>query len=229
MPIIRTVIEKYGIFSLVMDEDGESFFSVRLNDWMKPYFKKIEENRIKGIKSGLARKKKIEKEIKELELSQVNSTKPQFNRSSTNRIEEKRIEERKENTTTSSSCITGIYEEWLEEKSKNAKNPQAYKATLLQMYREGEKSAIEEFDGWLKQKERQKKIEKLIFFQNKKIMLEEGEIYEILGIEDKEDGLHVYLNHPYQNSQQILFSSIEEIEKRDYKQNCVNPKTTPVW
>jgi len=95
MPIIKTIIDKYGIFSLIKDEEGESFFSIKLNDWMQPYHKKIEENTLKGIKSGLARKKKIEKEIKELELSQCNSSEPQFNHSSTTveQIEEKRREE----------------------------------------------------------------------------------------------------------------------------------------
>ena len=95
IPIIQTIISKYEIFRMIKDEKGESFFSVSLNQWMEPYYRKIEENRIKGIKSGLARKKKIEKEIKELKLSQVNSSELQLNRSSTNRIEEKRIEENK--------------------------------------------------------------------------------------------------------------------------------------
>jgi len=95
IPIIRTVIEKYGIFSLTKDEEGESFFSFKLNNWMEPYYKKIEENRLKGIKSGLARNQKINKEIKELELSQNDSSEPRFNYSSTavERKEEKRKEE----------------------------------------------------------------------------------------------------------------------------------------
>jgi len=93
IPIIQTIIKKYGIFTMLQDEDGESFFSIKLNEWMEPYFRKIEENKLKGIKSGIARRKKIEKEIKELKLSQTNSSEPRLNCGSTNRIEENRIEE----------------------------------------------------------------------------------------------------------------------------------------
>jgi len=99
IPIIQTIIRKYGIFTLLEDVDGESFFSIKLNEWMEPYFRKIEENKLKGIKSGIARKKKIEKEIKELKLSQTNSSEPQFNRGLTNRIEKNRIEKKKKNGT----------------------------------------------------------------------------------------------------------------------------------
>jgi len=205
IPIIQTIISKYEIFKLIKDKKGESFFSISLNRWMEPYYKKIEENRIKGIKSGLARKKKIEKEIKELKLIQINSSEPQLNRSSTNRIEEKRIKEKKElleekKVESKSSCSSSdFFKNWIEEKSKNAKNQLAYKATLLQKYKEGEKSVIKEFASWQKQKE----TEKLIFFRNKKIMLDKGEIYEILGVENKDNRLHVYLNRQYQKSWKI--------------------------
>lgn len=100
IPIIQTVIEKYGIFSLIKDEEGESFFSIRLNDWMTPYFKKVQENRLKGIKSGIARRQKIENEIKQLNLSAKDSSEPWSNNSSTmlEQREEKRKEEKiKEN------------------------------------------------------------------------------------------------------------------------------------
>ncbi len=107
IPIIRTIIEKYGIFSLIIDKKGESFFSIKLNAWMEPYYKKIEENKLKGMKSGLVRRKKIEREIKELELSQGSSSKPQFNHGSATveQIEEKRREKkRKEEEKENISC-----------------------------------------------------------------------------------------------------------------------------
>jgi len=119
------------------------------------------------------------------------------------------------NTTTSSSCKNlKDLEDWLEEKCKNAKNKQAYKATLLKKYKKEEKSVIEEFAGWQKQKQRQKETEKLISFQGKKIMFDKGEIYEIIGVVNKEDKLHVYLDNLYKNNYQVAFSNIEEIEKR---------------
>ncbi len=213
MPILNTIISKYNIF-IVMDD---CISCPLLDKWLHPFKKKVEQNRKAGRISAQKKKEKAKQQELQLlqDLSASNSTQQMLNKCITNKIKQNKTKEIK-NTTTSSSSLKN-FEEWLEEKSKNTKNPPAYKATLLQKYQKGEKSVLYEFANWQKQKERQKEIEKLIFFRNKKIMLEEGKIYEILGVEHKEDGLHVYIDNPYQNGQQILFSSIEEIEKRIQK------------
>ena len=115
-------------------------------------------------------------------------------------------------TTTSGSSFKFL-EDWLEEKCKNAKNKQAYKATLLQKYKAEEQSVLEEFTGWQRQKERQKEIEKLLFFKDKKIILDKSS-FSVIGVEKKENIYTVYLQEPYQNSHRINFKNLEEIEKR---------------
>jgi len=75
-------------------------------------------------------------------------------------------------------------------------------------------SVIEEYKTWLEEGEKQKEFEKLISFQNKKILLDKEKIYQISGVEAKEDGLHVYLHSMYLNSYQVVFKNLEEIEKR---------------
>ena len=94
IPIIRTIIEKYGIFSITTEEDSKSFFSAKMDAWLEPYFRKIEENRIKGIKSGLVRKAKIKKEIENLNLSLSNSSEQRLSHGSAaaEQIEKKRKE-----------------------------------------------------------------------------------------------------------------------------------------
>ena len=209
IPILNTIISKYNIFLI----ENDYIKCPMLNEWLQPFKKKIEQNRKAGQISAEKRREKAKQQELQLlqDLSASNSTQQVLNTCSANKTKQNKIKEIKNTTTKANS---GSLEEWLEEKCKNAKNKQAYKASLLQKFKEGEQSVLEEYAEWQKQKERQKETEKLISFRNKKIVLEEGEIYEILGVEDKEDGLHVYLDNPYQNSHQILFSSIKEIEKR---------------
>jgi len=116
-------------------------------------------------------------------------------------------------TTTTSGSSFKFLEDWLEEKCKNAKNPLAYKATLLKKYKKEEKSVIEEFHGWQKETERQKETEKLISLQHKKIILHKNS-FTILGVEKKDNTYTVHLQEPYQNSYRLNFINLKEIEKR---------------
>lgn len=118
----------------------------------------------------------------------------------------------KDNDTTT-SCSLKNFEKWSKEKSKNAKNPLAYQATLLQKYKAGEQSILEEYRNWLEEKQKSKEEEKLIFFQHKKIILN-GSSFCIAGVEKKENIYTVHLQESFKDSYRINFKNLEEIEKR---------------
>jgi len=90
LPILQTVISKYGFFELIKDE---VLISPVLNTLMDPYTNRIEQAKIAGQIS--AQKRKIKQEKQLLELSKTDSTERSLNGSDT---EEKRLEEKiKEN------------------------------------------------------------------------------------------------------------------------------------
>ncbi len=113
-------------------------------------------------------------------------------------------------TTTSNSFEN--FEDWLIEKSKKARNKEAYKAVIRKKYKEGEKSVIDEFKRWLEDKRKQKEEEKLILLQNREILLDR--IYHIVGVEKEENKYIVHLKESYKNRHRINFKNLEEIEKR---------------
>jgi len=41
-PVILTVIKSYSIFTIIQDEENNSFISAYLDEWLEPYYKKIE-------------------------------------------------------------------------------------------------------------------------------------------------------------------------------------------
>lgn len=67
---VEVIVKSYGLF--VIDEN-ENFFSVAQINSLKPWIELREANRLKGIKSGIARRNKIEEDINKL--SQVHSNK----------------------------------------------------------------------------------------------------------------------------------------------------------
>ena len=67
---VEVIVKNYGLF--VIDEN-ENFFSVAQINSLKPWIELREANRLKGIKSGIARRNKIEEDINKL--SQVHSSK----------------------------------------------------------------------------------------------------------------------------------------------------------
>jgi len=44
-PVILTVIKSYNIFTIIQDEDNNSFISYYLDEWLEPYYKKIEHQK----------------------------------------------------------------------------------------------------------------------------------------------------------------------------------------
>lgn len=95
LPILQTVVSKYGFFKIVEDESGKMFVSPLLDELMVPYIEKQKKNQIAGKISAAKRRKKQEEQLKLL--SQLSSSQHVYNKCATdakqNRIENK-IEEK---------------------------------------------------------------------------------------------------------------------------------------
>lgn len=90
IPMIVSVIENYGFFSVFKDEQGKKFFSPILDKMLEPYFEKCENNRI-NAKIG-AEKRKIEREKQKDKLKQLSlldSSQRLLVKCSANKIEDK--------------------------------------------------------------------------------------------------------------------------------------------
>lgn len=77
VPIIRTIIENYGLFEVSEDTDGQEFFSTQLNEWLEPYYRKVKNASRAGKISALKKKKKQEEQLKKL--SQYDSSQRPLN------------------------------------------------------------------------------------------------------------------------------------------------------
>ncbi len=66
IPIIVTVIERYNLFEIIKDTDGNKFFSPILNNSLEPYFEICETNKIRSDLATLKRKQKKQQQLKEL-------------------------------------------------------------------------------------------------------------------------------------------------------------------
>jgi hypothetical protein len=96
VPMVVTVIENYGFFSIFEDDLGKKFFSPALDKALVPYFEKCEKNSISAKIGAEKRKIKLENQKEELRLLSLNdSSQRPLNDCSANRIEEKRIEKKK--------------------------------------------------------------------------------------------------------------------------------------
>ena len=96
VPMVITVIEKYGFFSVFEDDMGKKFFSPALDKALIPYFEKCEKNSISAKIGAEKRKMKLENQKEELrQLSLIDSSQRPLSECSANRIEENRIEEKK--------------------------------------------------------------------------------------------------------------------------------------
>jgi len=78
---IEVVVMNYGLFEI---DAAKEFFSPSQVKSMKPYLDKIEHYQLMGKKSAMARKKKMQQQIEELEsFSQTDSIQPTLSVSST--------------------------------------------------------------------------------------------------------------------------------------------------
>jgi len=94
VPLLKTIIKSYGLFSIV-EENGEKFFSIYLNELLLPYFDKCEQNSINariGVEKRRLKKQKQLDELYKLRLSYHNSSQQTLNDCSANRIKKKKEE-----------------------------------------------------------------------------------------------------------------------------------------
>lgn len=101
---LNVIINNYELFNI---DKSNQFFSAAQVLAMQPWLKMKEDNRLKGIKSGQVRRKKIQDQIKQLEnLSQNGSSEQQLNsRLSVDERERKEISNNKEKYTSHSKTI----------------------------------------------------------------------------------------------------------------------------
>lgn len=109
VPVINTVINTYGLFQIVENEDGSLFFSSQLNDWLEPYYRQVQQRSMAGKLSAAKKKQKQQEQLKQLEmnlsdnnlsqqinLSESDSSQRPFNDCSTiNKINKERNKEKK--------------------------------------------------------------------------------------------------------------------------------------
>ena len=145
---VKLVIYEYDLFNI--DPEGR-FFSPAQIKALKPYLDKVEHYRLMGKKSGLARKKKMQEQILELEkFSQNDSSELGSNTGST-------YAEQLTNTTNKlinkPNKHTHTIDQWLEEYCLG-QSP-AYKAHMMRQINEQDPIAIKTYNDWY-----QKQIEK---------------------------------------------------------------------
>lgn len=96
VPMVITVIENYGFFSVFEDAAGKKFFSPALDKALIPYFEKCEKNSISAKIGAEKRKMKLENQKEELrQLSLIDSSQRPLSECSANRIEKNIKEENK--------------------------------------------------------------------------------------------------------------------------------------
>lgn len=97
VPVINTVINTYGLFEIIEDENSNIFISTQLNKWLEPYYNKVESSRRAGKISAAKRKKKQEEQLRQLEmnLSEYDSSQHMLNTSvAINKLINKRNKEK---------------------------------------------------------------------------------------------------------------------------------------
>jgi hypothetical protein len=96
VPMVVTVIENYGFFSIFEDDLGKKFFSPALDKALVPYFEKCEKNSVSAKIGAEKRKMKLENQKEELrQLSLIDSSQRPLSECSANRIEKNIKEENK--------------------------------------------------------------------------------------------------------------------------------------
>jgi len=94
VPIVATVIQNYGLFTVVETEDGKQFLSLQLHQWLEPYYSKIENASRAGKISALKKKQEQERQLRQL--SDMDSTQQPLNECATIQLINKLKKEKKE-------------------------------------------------------------------------------------------------------------------------------------
>lgn len=98
VPVINTVINTYGLFQIIENEDGSLFFSSQLNDWLEPYYRQVQQRSMAGKLSAIKKKQKQQEKLKQLQinLSESDSIQRSLNdRSTIKEINKERNKEKK--------------------------------------------------------------------------------------------------------------------------------------
>jgi len=139
---VQVIVLNYGLFDI---DPNEQFFSPAQKLAMSKFDRIKEINRLKGIKSGEARRKKLigqVNELKQLEnFSQDDSTKPQFSNGSSP-VEQVSKKVSKE----VNKKHTHTIDEWLDEYCLG-KTP-AYRAYMMKQINEQDPIAIKTYNDW---------------------------------------------------------------------------------
>lgn len=107
---LNVIINNYELFEI---DTREQFFSAAQVSAMQPWLKMKEDNRLKGIKSGKVRRKKMEDQIKQLaNISQVDSSEQWINNCSPT-VEQERKERKDKEKNISLSTIKTIKKDYL--------------------------------------------------------------------------------------------------------------------
>lgn len=239
---IIDVIEKYNLFQIIKDLNGNKFFSPMLNNSLEPYFEICEANKIKSDLATLKRKQKIQKQKEEL--SKQLSLYIEPNRlNSPNLIKSKVIESNSTESNSSSSCNFSWKNEknfeeffnWIKENVRETiKNEKHYKNTLLEKLQDDDSKTLENWNDFIAFKKEEEIIKRIKALTGKCVLLQtkhgneysneykrdilqvdinESEKIFILQISHEENGEKVYLSIP------VKFSSLEMIENKLVKDN----------
>jgi len=204
---IQVIVLNYGLFDIDPDEQ---FFSPAQKLAMLKFDQTKEINRLKGIKSGEARRKKLEEQVNELKqlenFSQPDSTKPQFdNGSTTDEQVSKKVNKEV------SKKYTYTKEDWLNDYCLG--KPPAYKAVMRKKLKANDPEAILAFEEWKYEKEQsyinaeeERAIEEFDYTLIEGMSINGNQIVKVV-IEKGISTLHVYFddgsNNPTMNKEYI--------------------------
>ncbi|MDD2399629.1 MAG: DUF4373 domain-containing protein [Sulfurovum sp.] len=153
---VQVIVLNYGLFDI---DPNEQFFSHAQKLALKKFDETKELNRLKGIKSGRARRLKAQKQISELKqlenFSQGDSIEPQFNNSSS---ADEQVS--KEVSKEVNEKHTYTIDDWLNEYCVN--KSAAYKADMKKRIRNNDPEAIATYQEW-----EQEKMEKDLLLEEK--------------------------------------------------------------
>lgn len=243
IPIIITVIERYNLFEIIKDSNGNKFFSPMLNNALEPYFEICETNKIRGQISAEKRKLKNQQKLDELKKLKYNLKDESDGLNSTNVKESNLNKSNSTKSNSSSSCNFSWKNEknfeeffnWLKENVRETiKNEKHYKNTLLEKLQDDDSKTLENWNHFIAFKKEEEIIKRIKALKGKCVLLQtkqgneyskeykrdilqvninESEKSFILKISHEENGEKVYLSIP------VEFSSLEMIENKLVKDN----------
>ena len=230
IPIIVTVIERYNLFEIIKDTDGNKFFSPILYNSLEPYFEICETNKIRSDLATLKRKQKKQQQLKELKnLLSVESSRLNLPNIIEYNIIKSNVIEKKISSSSSSNNFSYENEKEFEEFFnwlkgnivEPIKNERYYKNTIHKNLINGDIKTLENWGNFLAYKKEDRKkafIRRIQNLECKQIFYLDCYRY-ILKIEINENSKEFKITTSYFDDKEInhiitcKFSQLEEIEK----------------